>query len=131
MHPAANHYRKHQTTTSTPAQLIGLLYDALVASLRRAADAQGAGRRAEANEQSVRAQRIVTELRCSLDFEAGGEIARNLDAIYDFVWRRLIEANTAKDAAKTVACLDLILPLRDAWAQALLGEAAAPERMSA
>lgn len=131
MHPAASQYRKHQMVTSTPAQLIGLLYDALVASLRRSADAHAAGRRVEANEQSVRAQRIVTELRCSLDFEAGGEIAKNLDAIYEFLWRQLITANTAKDAAKTLACVDLVTPLRDAWAQALLGEAAPAQRRSA
>jgi flagellar protein FliS len=125
MHPAANQYRKHQMSTSTPAQLIGLLYDALLASIRRGAEALHDGSHALANEQLVRAQRIVTELRCSLNFEAGGEIASNLDAIYDYVWRQLVVANTRRDAAVAVQCLELVVPLRDAWAQALLGQGAA------
>lgn len=131
MHPAANQYRKHQMSTSSPAQLIGLLYDALVASLRRAMDAQTLSRQTEASEQLVRAQRIVTELRCSLNFDDGGEIATNLDAIYDFVWRRLIESNRRRDPALTASCLKLVVPLRDAWAQALLGETISEERISA
>jgi flagellar protein FliS len=131
MHPAANQYRKHQMSTSTPAQLIGLLYDALLASIRRGAEALHESTFPLANEQLLRAQRIVTELRCSLNFEAGGEIAANLDAIYDYVWRQLVLANTRRDPALALQCLELIVPLRDGWAQALLGQGAPAERISA
>jgi flagellar protein FliS len=131
MHPAANQYRKHQMSTSTPAQLIGLLYDALLASIRRGAEALHSSSWSLANEQLVRAQRIVTELRCSLNFEQGGEIATNLDAIYDFVWRQLVVANTRRDPGVALQCLDLVVPLRDGWAQALLGQGAPVERIPA
>jgi len=70
---AINQYVKNRMATATPAQLVAMLFDGAIAAMRRAADAEASGRRSEASEQLVKAQRIVTELRCSLDFEAGGK----------------------------------------------------------
>ncbi len=117
----ANQYLKNRTSTATPAQLVALLYDGLLASLRRAQDAFEGDRRDVASDQLLRAQRIIVELRCSLNFEAG-EMARNLDAIYDFAYRQVIQANVRRDPAKVAQVVGLIVPLRDAWGQAMLGE---------
>lgn len=129
-HPAAaNQYVKNRMSTATPAQLVALLYDGLLASLRRAGDAFDGGRREVASEQLIRAQRIIVELRCSLNFEAG-DMATNLDAIYDFAWRQVVRANMGRDRAIIEQVIGLIVPLRDAWGQATLGEGRV-ERMSA
>ena len=126
---AINQYVKNRTATATPAQLVAMLFDGLIASLRRGADAQASGRRAEASEHLTKAQRIVTELRCSLNFEAGS-IASDLDRIYEFVWRQLVTANMKNDPLLVMRCVELITPLREAWGQACMGTAA-PARMSA
>lgn len=126
---AINQYKKQRTATATPAQLIAMLFDGLIASLRRAADAEASGRRSESSEQLVRAQRIVTELRCSLNFDAG-PMAYDLDRIYDFVWRQLVRANVTRDPLLVVRCVDLLVPLREAWGEACLGQVQ-PQRMSA
>lgn len=118
---AINHYVKQRTATATPAQLIAMLYDGLIAALRRAADAQASGRRGEASDQLLRAQRIVTELRCSLNFDAGS-MARDLDRIYEFLWRQLVQANVAQDPLLVMRCVELVLPLREAWGEACLGQ---------
>jgi flagellar secretion chaperone FliS len=129
---AINAYRKTRATTATPAQLIGMLYDALLVSLQRAVEALEEDRRMPATEQLVRSQRLVTELRCSLNFEAG-ELSRNLDNIYEYVWKQLVAANVSRDAGSVASCVSLIAPLRRAWAEACLGEGtgAQPRRMSA
>ena len=124
-----NQYVKNRAATATPAQLVAMLFDGVIASLRRAAEAETSGRRAEASEQLVRAQRIVTELRCSLNFEAGS-LASDLDRIYEFVWRQLVTANVTRDPLLVMRCLELILPLQEAWSEACLGQAQ-PQRLIA
>ena len=74
---AINQYVKNRTATATPAQLVAMLFDGLILALRRSAEAEAGGRREESSLQLVKAQRIVTELRCSLNFEAG-TLAREL-----------------------------------------------------
>ena len=126
---AINQYIKQRTATATPAQLIAMLYDGLIATLRRAAEAEASGRRAEASEQLVKGQRIVTELRCSLNFDAGA-LAQDLDRIYEFLWRQLIQANVKRDSLLVMRCVELVIPLRSAWGEACLGQVAS-HRLSA
>ncbi|MEZ5235877.1 MAG: flagellar export chaperone FliS [Acidimicrobiia bacterium] len=126
---AINQYVKSRTATATPAQLVAMLFDGLIAALRRGADAQASGRRTDASEQLVKAQRIVTELRCSLNFDAG-QLATDLDRIYEFIWRQLVTANMNNDPLLVMRCVELIMPLREAWGQACLGSPA-PARLSA
>lgn len=127
---AIDAYRKSRATTATPAQLIGMLYDALLVSLHQATEALEGGRRLAATEQLVRSQRIVTELRCSLDLSAG-ELSRNLDRIYAYVWGQLVAANVSREPATVTACITLVSPLRKAWAEACLAQAPAEQRLSA
>ncbi len=115
-----NHYVKSRTATATPAQLVAMLYDGAIAAMRSAADAQSSGRRPEASEQLLRAQNIITELRCSLNLEAG-QLALDLDRIYEFVWRQLVRANVTQDSLLVMRCVELIVPLRQAWGEACLG----------
>lgn len=60
---------------------------------------------------------IVEGLRVSLDMEAGGEMAQNLFALYDYMERRLFQANAEnnKDILDEVA--RLILQIKGAWDQ--------------
>lgn len=120
----ANRYLQDKVTTASPAELIGMLYDAGVVAMQAAQAAIEGGNVADAHRHLVRAQDIVMELRCSLRPEAG-EIARNLDGLYDFLYKLLVAANTKKDAKSVVESLRLFTPLRDAWAAALLGRAPA------
>ncbi len=123
---AINQYVKNRMATATPAQLVAMLFDGAVAAMRRAADAEADGRRAEASEQLVKAQRIVTELRCSLNFEAGGRVAQELDRIYEFVCQQLVNANLGRDSLLAMRCVELLVPLRNAWATACLGQPPVP-----
>jgi flagellar protein FliS len=68
----------------------------------------------QAHRSSIRCQEIVTALRGSLDFTAG-PIAVQLDALYEFVLRRLAAGNLAKEPKPTEEALQVLRGLLDAW----------------
>jgi len=61
---------------------------------------------------------IVIELRSTLDRSLGGEVAENLDQLYDFVITTVIEAHTQRDSEKFQQALNVLDVLRDAFTQA-------------
>src|SRR4051812_32365196 len=107
----ADRYLAEKVNTASPAELIGMLYDAGVVAMQAGQAAVEAGQVSDAHRHLIRAQNIVVELRCSLNAEAG-EIARNLHDLYEFVGRRLVDANLKKDAGMVVDCLRVFTPLR-------------------
>ena len=68
----------------------------------------------QAHKASVRCQEIVTSLRGSLDLSAG-PIAVQLDQLYDFVLRRLVSGNMAKEPLPTEEALKVLRGLLEAW----------------
>ncbi len=58
---------------------------------------------------------ILNGLRGSLDFNAGGEIAANLDNLYEYMTRRLMEANAGNDIAILDEVSSLMLEIKSAW----------------
>lgn len=107
-------YRSAQVTTSSPANQVVLLYEGAIRfsaqSIQklRARDFEGA------HTASIRAQAIVSALRESLDVSAG-EVALQLDAIYDFMLRRLVAGNMAKQPGPTLEVIELLRSLLEAW----------------
>lgn len=110
-------YASDSVGTASPARLLTMLYDRLVRDLAMAEAAIGTGQMADAHNELVHAQAIVSELASSLDVDAW-EGGPGLAQLYAFVSSELIAANVAKDAARVVGCRELVEPLRDAWHQA-------------
>jgi flagellar protein FliS len=110
-----------------PHRLIAMLFDAAISSIATA-QAHMAGRRiAEKGRAVTRAIRIISEgLRASLDRGAGGELAERLDALYDYMERRLVEANARNDAAIFNEVIGLLNDLAAAWRKAAPTPPAAP-----
>jgi flagellar protein FliS len=65
----------------------------------------------------LKAQEIITELMASLDLEAGGEIAKNLLALYSYFNQQLVEANIEKQPGKLQFVRDMMDQLRTAWVE--------------
>jgi len=95
----------------------------------RIASARGHMERKEAQkkgEQLGKAIALIDGLRGSLNIEAGGEIAANLDALYDYMGRRLAEANARNDVELLNEVSALLSEIRDAWEQVMRQAAASP-----
>ena len=110
-------YQRTQVDTASPAKLVVMLYDGAIRFLRQGQTAMQQRDREKQNYYLVRAQRIITELASSLDMEAGGEIAANLMALYQFMHEQLVLANLQDDVNRVQKMREMLEILREAWAQ--------------
>jgi flagellar protein FliS len=105
------------TTTETrdPHELVKLLFIGLTDRIAMARAALEKGDRVARAIAVTKAQKILFGLRDSLDFEAGGELALNLDSLYDYCLRRLVKAHAREDDEIFVEVMDLMVSIREAW----------------
>src|SRR5919205_1664613 len=109
-------YRDSAILTATPERLVVMLYDGANRFLIQGAAAMRAGDLSVTNDRLRRAEAIINELRATLDMSAG-QVATNLESIYAFSLRLLLEARIEKDAGKIDRTATLLRELRDAWDQ--------------
>lgn len=123
---AAEHYLRDRVLTASPAQLTDLLFEGAAAAIRGAVRLQEQGEFGPALPKILKAQRILLELRTSLDHAAGGQLAADLDRLYAFAYSSLVRANSARDPRGTRAALDVVEGLAGAWRQSCCGPVPAP-----
>jgi flagellar protein FliS len=107
-------YRTTQVVSSRPIDQVVLLYHGAIRFATIHLGALDRGDLEAAHNASIRSQAIVAGLREVLDLSAG-PVAGQLDALYDFIHRRLTEGNTAKDGAPTIEAIELLRSLLEAW----------------
>jgi flagellar protein FliS len=112
-------YRQTQAQTAPPGELVLMLYRGAVRFVTTAIDAIEGRDVVTAHNSLMSAQAIVTELRETLDVERGGQIAQNLQRLYEYLGRRLLEANTRKDTAPAREAQKLLRELLPAWEAAV------------
>lgn len=127
----ASRYREAELAGASPGQLVVLLFDKCALTVRRAQAALAAGDIPARTAHICAAADMIAELRGSLDFEAGGDISRQLDALYAYSLRELFAANRAQDPAKLASVLHVVSELRDGFAGAVAQLAGAQGAASA
>jgi flagellar protein FliS len=113
----ATRYRETEVLTATPGQLVVLLYDHLLLSLRKARVAMEARDSETQSECLEKGRNVLTELLVTLDRERGGEVAANLGALYSFLLGELVQVGIRPDLARLDRVAHMIGELRDAFAQ--------------
>ena len=119
MYSSKDAYLENMVRTASPAKLIELLYQRAVELLKEAEKFIIDKDYVKANENLKKAQDIVTELNLSLDMEKGGQIAQNLRALYNYMFRRLIDANVKKDVEAVKEVREMLEELLDAWREVM------------
>jgi len=118
---AATAYRRRAIEGSSPVGLIVLLYQGVTVDLRRAIAAIEHGRRSDDIEARTNALNrvlaLVGELRGALNFERGGEIARQFERFFRLAERLVLQASFDHDAAPLRELLEQFSAIRDAWRQ--------------
>jgi flagellar protein FliS len=101
---------------ASPQRLVVMLYDGAIKAIYSARAALARGDIAGRGAAISKAIAIVDEgLRPALDLEAGGEIAANLAALYDYIVSRLLYANLKQDEPSLDAAAQLLSELKSAW----------------
>jgi flagellar protein FliS len=103
--------------SASPLQIIVLLYDGAINSLASAKGKMQEMKMAEKGQLVSKAISIIEGLRSVLDFEKGGDIARNLSDLYDYMKRRLAAANLKNDPAGLDEVIRLLSNLRESWVE--------------
>jgi flagellar secretion chaperone FliS len=102
--------------SASPQELIVMLYDGAIQSLRAAKIGIMNRQAAEKGKQISKAISIIDEgLRSALDVEAGGDIAKNLMDLYDYMSNRLMLANLKNDIKMIDEVAKLLIELKGAW----------------
>jgi flagellar protein FliS len=103
--------------TASPHKLISMLLDGALGSL---AKAKGSIEREDIQERTRhlnKASEIVVGLKGSLDLEQGGEVAANLNALYDYMISGIMSANRNSDIEKVQELMNLMLEIKQGWAE--------------
>jgi flagellar protein FliS len=111
----AEQYRNTQVKSSTPLELVVLLYDGALRSMTAAHEAM-VKKDIRARQAAInRAQAIVAELQNTLDLERGGAVAAELDRLYTWVLSRLTAAIVEQDPKPIEQARRVFETLSDAW----------------
>lgn len=114
---AAQQYMQTQVRSSSPLELVVMLYDGALRSTANAIDAM--------DRQDVRARRdaisrtlaIIGELQSTLNMEQGGEVAEQLDRLYTWMRESLVKATIESTPAPIHDVRRTLTTLRDGWQQ--------------
>lgn len=108
-------YRAIQVTTSTPQQILLMLYDGLFRFMGEARAAMAAGDRARAGERISKAHAILDELFATLDTSKAPDLCETLGGVYLFAMSHLVDANVKQDPALVDETIRVLTPLHEAW----------------
>lgn len=99
-------------------QLVSLLYEGVLTAIATARGALTRGDQVTKHKNISKAVRIIEEgLATALDREAGGELAQNLSAVYEYSLQRLILANARNDDEMLAEVARLFEPIAQGWNQ--------------
>lgn len=114
-----NEYYENSVETETPGNLVIKLYEGAIRFLYLAEDgftpnARGFINHQEINTNLLKAQAIIHELRTTINYN-GGEIAKQLESLYAYMYQKLVDANRKKDLKLVIEVRGLLEELLEAW----------------
>ena len=112
-----NAYKKASVNTLDQNKLIIMLYDGAIKNASFAVEHMKSEEVEKVHDYLIKTKNIVTELMATLNMDNGGDIAKNLQSLYSYMFSQLIEANMEKKPEPVIVVIDLLKELRAAWVQ--------------
>ncbi|MBU7594574.1 flagellar export chaperone FliS [Metabacillus halosaccharovorans] len=110
-------YQQNSITTASPGELTLMLYNGCLKFIGQASKAIENKNIQEKNINIQKAQKIITELMITLNKDY--EVSKNLEALYEYMNHRLIEANIKNDQTILKEVENFVVEFRDTWKQAV------------
>lgn len=115
-------YRTNQVMTADPGAILLMLYQGALDFLRQAKDATERKDMAAKGLFINKALAIISELLTSLNFDIGGDVARNLESLYLFMIDHITNANLHNDPQLLEETIRLLSTLKEGWEGAVASE---------
>jgi len=115
---AVSRYQQNDVFSMSPARRVVFLYGQALAGLRQAGRHLERGEIESRSRCLTRAREILGELLTTLDFEQGGDIARNLAGLYAWFMSETVEIDFKPDPARLERMTLMVAELHAAWDQA-------------
>jgi flagellar protein FliS len=115
----ANTYKSMAVKTASPGQILLMLYEGAIKNVKKASEAIEKKDLPAKGIHIGQAHDIINELTNTLNFEVGGDVARELERLYNFMTAQLVKANieNSREALASVQkCLETLL---DGWREAV------------
>jgi flagellar protein FliS len=111
-------YRENAVRGATPIELVVILFDTVLDDMRRAASAAKASDIEERAAAIRHAMLVLQQLQGTLDFEKGGQVARQFEQFYNLVRAKLLEAQVSNSPELIQQQIQFMSEVRDCWAEA-------------
>jgi flagellar protein FliS len=111
----AGQYRRLHIETAGKLDLILMCYEKAIEMLRQAKVHFEGKEYEKKGRRMQKALEIIHELQSCLNFERGGEVARNLDSLYSYMTRRLIQGDVNKDLGAYDEVIRILSELKEGW----------------
>lgn len=112
-------YREADVQSSSPVEVVIMLYDVLVRDMRRIIAAIGAGDIQDRVKHSNHAFEVLQQLECALDMEHGGSTAKELSRFYSHVRAKIMEVQFKLNPALLERQIEMVQELREGWVRAM------------
>ncbi|MGH7179738.1 MAG: flagellar export chaperone FliS [Tepidisphaeraceae bacterium] len=119
MQNVANNYLRTTVMTATPEQLQLMLYDGAIRFTEQARPALEKKNYEQSYQLLSKAQKIIAEMTGALKHDVSPELCGKLAALYNFVYRRLLEANVAHNISALDEALSILRYQRQTWSMLL------------
>ena len=108
-------YRKTNVVTADPKRLVLMCYEGAIDCLKIGKQKIAEKDYEEKGKNIAKARDIIAELKSSLNFEKGGTIAANLDSLYNYMLKRITEADLENDTQGFDDVIGMLGDLKSAW----------------
>lgn len=112
-------YKKTSVKTASKEQILLMLYQAAIKHCKKAMDAIDNKQIAAKGEHIGKLQDIIIELTNSLDFEIGGDVAKELASLYDYILYSSTQANIKIEKEPLEGALNVLNTLYQGWTEAI------------
>ncbi len=106
-------YKQNSVNTASPGELTLMLYNGCLKFIKQGKLAINQGNIEQRHESLIKAQNIIQELMVTLNMDV--EVSENMLQMYDYIYRRLIDANTKNSIEILDEVEGFVTEFRDAW----------------